>query len=70
MTYLTILGDTEILCSFWLILEGRIGKGIPQISRLEFLQNDFSNFALPDAEDNTSGPLNLHLLIYIYWERC
>ena len=35
------------------------GKQIPQSSRLEFLEK-FSgkNFALSDAEDNTSGPLN------------
>ena len=35
------------------------GKQIPQSSRLEFLEK-FSgkNFALSDAEGNTSGPLN------------
>ena len=35
------------------------GKERPDSSRLEFLEN-FSaiNFALSDAEDNTSGPLN------------
>ena len=58
MTFLTILGVTEILCSFKLVLEGKAGKEIPESSRLEF-QEKFSanNFALSDAEDNTSGPL-------------
>ena len=37
MTFLTILGVTEISCSFKLVLEGKIGKGIPESSRLEFL---------------------------------
>ena len=55
MTFLTILGVMEILCSFRLVLEGKTGKEIPESSRFEFLAN---NFALSDAEDNTSGPLN------------
>ena len=47
----------EILCSFRLILEGKTGKEIPEPSRLEFLEKVFANnFALSDAEDNTSGP--------------
>ena len=55
MTFLTILGVMEILYSFRLVLEGKIGKEIPESSRLEkFL----ANFALSDAEDNTSVPLN------------
>ena len=59
MTFLTILGDTEILCSFKLVLEGKSGKEIPESSRLEFLEKfSANNFALSDAEDNTSGPLN------------
>ena len=59
MTFLTILGVTEILCSFRLVLEGKTGKGIPKSSRLEFLEKfSANNFALSDAEDNTSGPLN------------
>ena len=48
MTSLTILGIMEILCSFRLVLEGKTGKEA-------FLANDF---ALSDAEDNSSGPLN------------
>ena len=59
MTFLTILGVTEILCSFKLVLEGKTGKEIPESSRLEFLEkSSANNFALSDAEDNTSGPLN------------
>ena len=59
MTFETILGDTEILCSFKLVLEGKTGKEIPESSRLKFLEKfSANNFALSDAEDNTSGPLN------------
>ena len=59
MTFLTILGVTKILCSFRLVLEGKTGKEIPESSRLEFLEKfSANNFALSDAEDNTSGPLN------------
>ena len=59
MTFLTILGVTEILCSFKLVLDGKTGKEIPESSRLEFFQKfSASNFALSDAEDNTFEPLN------------
>ena len=59
VTFLTILGVIEILCSFRLVLEGKTGKEIPESSRLEFLEKfSANNFALSDAEDNTSGPLN------------
>ena len=59
MTFLTILGVTEILCSFKLVLEGKTGKEIPESSRLEFLEKFSANsFALSDAEDNTTGSLN------------
>ena len=35
------------------------GKEIPESSRLEFLEKfSANNFALSDAEDNTSGLLN------------
>ena len=58
MIFLTILGVTEILCSFRLVLEGKTGKEIYEPSRLEFLEKfSANNFAL-DAEDNTSRPLN------------
>ena len=59
MTFLTILGVTEILCSFKLVLEGKTGKEIPESSRLEFLEKFLANnFALADAENSTSGLLN------------
>ena len=59
MTFLTILGVTEILYSFRLVLEGKTGKEIPESSRLEFSEKfSANNFALSDAKDNPSGPLN------------
>ena len=59
MTFLTILGVMETLCSFRLVLEGKTCKEIPESSRFEFLEKFLvNNFALSDAEDNTSGPLN------------
>ena len=59
MTILTFLGVTEILCSFRLGLEGKTGKDIAESSKLEFLEKFSANdFALSDAEDNTSGPFN------------
>ena len=59
MTFLTILGVMEILSSFRLVLEGKTGKEIPESSRFEFLEKFLANnFALSDAEDNTSGLLN------------
>ena len=59
MTFLTIVGVTEILCSFKLVLERKTGKEIPESSRLEFLEKfSANNFALSDAEDNATGLLN------------
>ena len=58
MTFWTIVGVTEIY-SFRLVLERKTGKKIPDSSRLEFLEKfSANNFALSDAEDNTSEPLN------------
>ena len=52
MTFLTIFGVTEILCSFKLVLEG-----ITVSSTLEFLKKfSANNSALSDPEDNTFGP--------------
>ena len=69
MTFLTFLGVREILCNFRLVLGGKTGKEIPELSRLEFLERFLANnFALSEPEDNTSRPLNrggiadLHLL--------
>ena len=59
MTFSTILGVTEILCCFRLVLEGKTGKEIPESSRLKFLEKfSANNFALSDAGDNTSALLN------------
>ena len=59
MTFLTILGVMDTLCSFRLVLDGKTGKEIPETSRFEFLEKFLANnFALSDAEGNTSGPLN------------
>ena len=59
MTFSTILEVTEILCSFKLVLEVKTGKEIPKSSRLEYLEKfSANNFALSDAKDNISGPLN------------
>ena len=59
MTFLIILGVTEILWSFRVVLEGKTGKEIPKSSRLKFLKKfSANNLALSDEEDNTSSPLN------------
>ena len=59
MTFLTILGGTEILCNFRLVLAAKTGKEILESSRHEFLEKfSANNFALSDQEDNTSGQLN------------
>ena len=58
-TFLTIFGVTEILRSFILVLEGKTGNKLPESSRLEFLEKILANnFALSDAEDNTSRQLS------------
>ena len=67
MIFLTILAVTEILFSFRLDLEGKTGKEIPASLGLKFLE-EFSanNFALLDAEDNTSGPLNREDIVDLF----
>ena len=52
MTFLIILGVTEILCSFRLVLAGKTGKEIPQSSRLEFLEK-FSAILLYQMQKTT-----------------
>ena len=53
------MGVTKILGSFRLVLNGTTGKEIIDISGLEFFEKFLANnFALSDAEDNTSKPLN------------
>ena len=61
MNFSTILGVTERLCSFRLVLEGKTGKDVPESTRLEFLEKfPANNFVSSDAQDNTSGLLNRH----------
>ena len=48
MNFLTILGVTEILCSFKLVLEEKTGKEIPESSRLEFLEKVLANKGIAD----------------------
>ena len=56
MTFSTNVAVTEILFSFKLVLEGKTSKEITESSRLEFLEKfTANNFALSDAQDNTSG---------------
>ena len=53
------MGVMETLHSFRLVLEGKTGKEISKSSRLELLEKFLANnFALSDAEDNTSELLN------------
>ena len=53
MTFLTILGVTEILCSFRLVLEGETGKEIPESSILEFLGKFSANNLLYQMQKTT-----------------
>ena len=53
MTLLTILGVTKILYSFRLVLEGNAGKGIPQSSRLEFLEKFLAKNSLYQMQEAT-----------------
>ena len=68
VTFLTILGVMEISCNFRLVIEGKTGKEIPESSSLEFLEKFLANnFALSDAEDKTSSPMNrLRILLAIH----
>ena len=54
MTFLTISGVIETLFSFRLDLQGKTGKEIPEFFE-KFLAN---NFALSEAEGNTSRPMS------------
>ena len=49
----------DLLLSFRLVLEGKTGKQITELSRLEFFEKNLANnFAVSDAEHNISGKLN------------
>ena len=53
MTFLTILGVTEIFCSFKLVLEGKTGKEIHESARLEFLEKFLGNILLNQMRKTT-----------------
>ena len=61
MSFLIILRVPEILSSFRLVLEGKVGKvgkEIPVSLRLELSEKFLTNnFALSDEKDNTYGSL-------------
>ena len=66
MIFFTILGVTEILCSFRSVLEGKTGKKIPESSSLVIIEKCQENkSALSDAEENTSSPLNRGGIAYL-----
>ena len=53
------LGSYKITMDFRLVLEGKTGQEMPESSRFEFLKKSFANnYALLEADDNPSGPLN------------
>ena len=54
MTFLIILRDTEILCSFKLFLEGKTGKEIPESTRLEFFLRFQQTILLYQMQKTTS----------------
>ena len=59
MTFFTTFGVTELLCTSRLVLEGKTGKEAPKSSISEFLEKFLANnFALSDADSNTSLLLN------------
>ena len=59
MTFLTILGFTETLCSLRLALERKMCKEMSEPPKLLFLEKNLVNsFAISDVEVNTPGPLN------------
>ena len=70
MIFLTILGVTEILCSFIFVLEGKAGKETSKSSILEFLEKELgNNFASWDAEGKTSALLNREGISDLTWLR-
>ena len=47
MTFSVILGVTETLCSFRLVIKGKTGKEIPKSSRFKFLEKFLESFQEP-----------------------
>ena len=65
MTFLTILGVTEILCSFRLVLEVKTGKEIPESSRIDFLEKCFQQTILLYQMQKITTPVRVRQLAYI-----
>ena len=60
------LGSYIKICSFRLVLEGKTGKEMPELPRLQFLKKFLANnFVLSDAEGITSGLLNGKGIAYL-----
>ena len=53
ITFLTILGVTERLCSFRLVLKGKTGKETPESSKLEFSEKFLANILLYQMQKTT-----------------
>ena len=74
MTFLTILGVTEILCSFRLVLEVKTGKEIPESSRemmfVEFLEKCFQQTILLYQMQKTTTPVRVRQLAYVVCRIC
>ena len=65
------LGSYRNIMQFQISYRRENGKKIPESSRLEFIEKfSANNFALSDAEVNTSGSLNRGgKQIYVSWEQ-
>ena len=53
MIFLTILGVTEILCSFIFVLEGKAGKETSKSSILVFLEKELGTILLHEMQKAT-----------------
>ena len=69
MSFSIILGVTEILCGFILVLEGKTGKEIPESPRLEFLgfQQTILLYKMQKTTPS-SGWIEEVQQIYLCWE--
>ena len=72
MTFLTILGVTEIFCSFKLVLvEEKTDKEIPQSSRLDFAEKFSGNyFALSPSNREAIADLPLLRTLLAICQKC
>ena len=70
MTFLTILGVTEKLCSFRLVLEVKTGKEIPESSRIDFLEKCFQQTILLYQMQKITTPVRVRQLAYVVYRIC